>query len=114
VGPLRLEDTLDVMAVNSRYEVLFEICFGDPAQVSLCKKTLAIMTSAYNRKVPPNEALADVEIQRWVWDYVASPNDPNYGTLDASFVAGLSEVEGSGHVGAGAAATPKLGGTHPD
>ena len=105
VRPFRLEDTLGAMAINSRYEPLFDLCFGKPTEVSLCKKTLAILTSAYNRKVPPNEALADIEIQRWTWDYIANPNDPAYGNLDASFVAGLSKVESS-QVNSGPATVP--------
>jgi hypothetical protein len=95
VGTFRLEDTLGALSINSRYEPLFDLCFGKPTEISLCKKTLAILTSAYNRKVAPNEALSDVEIQRWTWDYIASPNDPNYGNLEARFVAGLSETESS-------------------
>jgi hypothetical protein len=89
VTPFQLEDTLGAMSINSRYEPLFDLCFGDAGQVSLCRKTLAVMTSAYNRKAR-GKTLTDVEIQRWVWDYVANPNDPNYGTLEARFVAGLN------------------------
>jgi len=106
VRPFRLEDTLGAMAINSRYEPLFDLCFGKPAELSLCRKTLAILTSAYNRKVPPNEALADIEIQRWAWDYIADPKDPAYGNLDASFVAGLSKAESS-QVDNGPATVPK-------
>ena len=95
VTPFRLEDTLGALSLNSRYEPLFDLCFGTAEQVSLCKKTLTILTSAYNRKVAPDKRLMDVEIQRWNWDYISNPNDPNYGNLNARFVAGLSGAENS-------------------
>jgi predicted DCC family thiol-disulfide oxidoreductase YuxK len=98
VTPFRLEDTIGAMSLNSRYEPLFTLCFGTSDQVSLCKKTLTVLTSAYNRKVGPDKRVMDVEIQRWKWDYISNPNDPNYGNLNARFVAGLSGAENSqGH-----------------
>src|SRR5215831_6566820 len=95
VSPFRLEDTLGAMSINSRYEPLFTLCFGPTDQVSVCKKTLTVLTSAYNKKVVPDKRLTDLEIQRWNWDYISNPNDPNYGNLDARFVAGLSGAESS-------------------
>jgi len=96
VRPFRLEDTLGAMSINSRYEPLFDLCFGAADQVSLCKRTLTVLTTAYNKKVPPGKRLMDVEIQRWNWDYISNPNDPNYGSLKARFVAGLSGAESNG------------------
>jgi len=93
VSPFHLEDTLGAMSINSRYENLFLLCFGAPDQVTLCKKTLTVLTSAYNKKVAPGKRLRDVEIQRWNWDYISNPNDPNYGSLDARFLVGLSGTE---------------------
>jgi predicted DCC family thiol-disulfide oxidoreductase YuxK len=93
VSSFRLEDTLPAMSLNSRYEPLFYLCFGPADQVSICKKTLTVLTSAYNKKAAPGKRLTDLEIQRWKWDYISNPNDPNYGNLDARFVAGLSGAE---------------------
>src|SRR5262245_6637352 len=86
VSPIYLEDTLDVMSINSRYEGLFDLCFGDTDQTALCRKTLMIMGSAYNGKNRSSDKLRRVEIQRWKWDFDSSPRDPQYGALDATFV----------------------------
>jgi hypothetical protein len=96
VSTFQLEDTLGAMSINSRYEPLFDLCFGsEDRQLALCKKTLGIMMSAYNRKAAPDKMLADLEIQRWTWDYMSDPQDPNYGNLDARYVAGLAGAERS-------------------
>ena len=93
VSPIYLEDTLGFMSINSRYEPLFILCFGKPNEIDICKKTLAVLGSAYNKKVPPGEKLTHLEIQTWKWNFRANPRDPNYGDLHARFVA---EVPASG------------------
>jgi predicted DCC family thiol-disulfide oxidoreductase YuxK len=85
-----LEDTLNVMSINSRYERLFDLCFGDAQDVDLCKQTLSVLGSAYNKKVPASEKLTELEIQRWKWDFGSHPRDPNYGNLDTRIVAQIS------------------------
>ena len=97
VSPIYLEDTLDVMSINSRYEGLFDLCFGDPDQTALCRKTVMILGSAYNGKNGRTDRLKQVEIQRWKWDFDARPRDPRYGDLDATFVG---DVPSSGVVAA--------------
>jgi hypothetical protein len=93
VSPVYLEDTLGVLSINSRYEPLFELCFGDAGQIALCKKTLSILGSAYNGKAPAGDKLTHLEIQRWKWDFGSKPRDPNYGDLDAR-VIGEVRVDG--------------------
>jgi predicted DCC family thiol-disulfide oxidoreductase YuxK len=92
VSPFRLEDTIGVMSINSRYENLFDLCFGrTDDQVDLCKRTLWILGGAYNRKTPSPDKLTQLEIQRWKWDYGLNPRDPQYGQLDASFIGDVAE-----------------------
>jgi hypothetical protein len=78
------------MSINSRYERLFGLCFGDPKEVELCKQTLSVLGSAYNKNAPANEKLTQLEIQRWQWDFGSHPRDPNYGNLDTRIVAEVS------------------------
>jgi hypothetical protein len=78
------------MSTNSRYERLFDLCFGDAQDVDLCKQTLSVLGSAYNKKVAASEKLTELEIQRWKWDFGAHPRDPNYGNLDTRIVAQIS------------------------
>jgi hypothetical protein len=92
VAPIYLEDTLDVMSINSRYEGLFELCFGDPEQTALCRRTLMIMGAAYNGKNGSSDTLKQLEIQRWKWDFEARPRDPRYGELDATFVGDVQSA----------------------
>ena len=89
VSPVYLEDTLGVFSINSRYEGLFLVCFGDAEQNALCRKTLGILGSAYNRKAS-GDKLTRLEIQRWKWDFAANPRDPNYGELDARFIGDVA------------------------
>lgn len=99
VSTLRLEDTIGVLALNSRYEALFELCFGNSAQSGLCQKTVLILGSAYNKKVAAGDKLTQLEIQRWKWDFGANPRDPNYGQMDTRFI---SEVLRDRPAGSGA------------
>jgi predicted DCC family thiol-disulfide oxidoreductase YuxK len=87
VSRIFLEDTLSVMSINSRYERLFDLCFGDAKDVDLCKQTLSVLGSAYNKKTPAGDQLTQLEIQRWKWDFGAHPRDPNYGNLDTRIIA---------------------------
>jgi predicted DCC family thiol-disulfide oxidoreductase YuxK len=86
ISKIYLEDAIGAWSINSRYEILFDLCFGKPADLDLCKKTLSILGSAYNKKVAPGEKLTDLEIQRWKWDFGSDPQDPHYGYLDARFI----------------------------
>jgi hypothetical protein len=94
VAWIQLEDTIPVFSINSRYEALFELCFGQADDISLCKKTVSILGSAYNKKVPPAKRLTGLEIQSWVWDFGSSPHDPNHGQMEKSF---LGEIAVNGH-----------------
>jgi len=91
ISPIYLEDSLGAMSINSRYEPLFSFCFSDePHNLEICKKTLNVLGIAYNKKTPPGEKVAQYEIQRWKWDFVANPQDSNYGTLDARIILDIS------------------------
>jgi predicted DCC family thiol-disulfide oxidoreductase YuxK len=94
IDSFNFEDTLPVFSINSRYEVLFDLCFGQPLEIDLCKKTLSILGSAYNKQVAPAERLTGLEIQRWAWDFGSSPRDPNYGQMEQSF---LGEIPARGY-----------------
>jgi hypothetical protein len=86
VSRFYLEDTLGVMSINSRYEPLFDICFGNADQIAVCRKTLSILGAAYNGKARSGEKLTHLEIQRWKWDFGSNPRDPNHGGLEARFI----------------------------
>ncbi len=91
ISPIYLEDSLGAVSINSRYESLFDFCFSDkPRDLEICKKTFSVLGSAYNKKTPPGEKVTQYEIQRWTWDFVSNPQDPNYGTLDARMIFDIS------------------------
>ena len=93
ITPIQLEDTLGAWSINSRYEPLFDLCFGEPQEVDLCKRTLAILGSNYNKNRVSGEKLTGLEIQRWKWDFRADPDDPQYGHLDARFIGQVRPVQ---------------------
>lgn len=81
-----LEDTVSAMSLNSRYEGLFDLCFGPPDDVQICNKWMTALASAYNRKARPGKRMTAYEIQKWQWDFAANPRDPHYGALTDRFV----------------------------
>ena len=83
---LNIEDTIAFLSINSRYEPLYDWCFGNDEQLVVCRKLLSILGTAYNQKTAAADPLAGIEIQRWKWDYGAKPRDPHFGDLDARFV----------------------------
>jgi predicted DCC family thiol-disulfide oxidoreductase YuxK len=87
VSPVYLEDSLAFMSINSRYEPLFVLCFGDANHIALCRKTLSILGSAYNDRARSRDNLTHLEIQRWRWDFGSRPRDPDHGEIDARLVA---------------------------
>jgi len=91
IGKAYFEDAIGAWSINSRYEALFDLCFGKPAEIDTCRKSLAVLGAAYNKKVPPGERLAAYEIQRWTWDFRSHPSDPQYGHLDARFIYNINE-----------------------
>ena len=91
ISPIYLEDSLGAVSINSRYEPLFDFCFSEePRDLETCKKTLGVLGHAYNKKAVHGAKVMRYEMQRWKWDFVASPHDSNYGTLDARIIFDIS------------------------
>jgi len=91
VIPIQLERTLPVMSINSRYEELFMLCFSRAAEnVALCKKTLGVLGFAYNEKADVGRRVTQLEIQKWRWDFLAQPKDPNHGDVIEHVVSEVS------------------------
>jgi len=91
ISPIYFEDSLGALSINSRYEPLFDLCFSEKLHdLEICKKTLSVLGTAYNKKTPSGEKVTQYEIQRWTWDFVSNPQDSNYGTLDARMIFDLS------------------------
>jgi predicted DCC family thiol-disulfide oxidoreductase YuxK len=86
VSKAYFEDAIGAWSINSRYEALFDLCFGHPTEIEICKKSLAVLGSAYNKKVSPEEKLTRYELQKWMWDFRANPSDPQYGKMVGKFV----------------------------
>jgi predicted DCC family thiol-disulfide oxidoreductase YuxK len=90
VSQIYLEDAIGAWSINSRYEPLFDLCFGPPSRLDICRKSLAALGSAYNKKAPPGEKLRAYELQKWEWDFRANPSDPQYGNMVGRFVFNLN------------------------
>jgi len=87
ISPIYLEDSLGAVSINSRYEPLFYLCLSEkPSDLEVCKKTFTVLGAAYNKKLPLGEKVTQYEIQRWKWDFVAHPQDANYGTMEARMI----------------------------
>jgi hypothetical protein len=92
ISQIYLEDAIGAWSINSRYEGLFYLCFGQPSGLDTCKKSLTVLGSAYNKKVPPGQKLTAYEIQKWEWDFGANPSDPRYGNMVDRFVFDIRQM----------------------
>jgi predicted DCC family thiol-disulfide oxidoreductase YuxK len=83
----RFEDTIGALALDARYSVFLDKCFGvRPGDVEVCKKFLSAAASAYNKKAQPGQGVTQYELQAWIWDFRSYPLDPNYGKLTDRFI----------------------------
>jgi predicted DCC family thiol-disulfide oxidoreductase YuxK len=81
ISIVRLEDGIGAIALDSRYSVAIDKCFGGLADVPVCEKFLIANGSAYNVRRRPGNRLTHYEIQAWMWDFLSSPHDPHFGQL---------------------------------
>lgn len=96
VARARLEDGIGALALDSRYSVALDKCFGTAEAVSICEQFLVASAAAYNARRPPGTRLTHYEIQTWTWDFLSDPHDPDHGRLQERFVVGAS---GTPHAG---------------
>jgi len=90
IASARLEDGIGALALDSRYSVALDKCFGSADAVSICEKFLVANATAYNAHRPPGTRLTHYEIQTWTWDFLSNPRDPDYGRLQQRFVVGAT------------------------
>jgi predicted DCC family thiol-disulfide oxidoreductase YuxK len=81
LASVRLEDGIGAYALDGRYMVAINRCFGQIADVSLCEKFLTANGAAYNMHRKLGNRLTQYEIQTWTWDFLSSPRDPDHGEL---------------------------------
>lgn len=93
IRSVRFEDGIGAVALDGRYSVTVDKCFGSAADVSICEKFLSASASAYNAHSVPGNRLTQYEIQTWTWDFVSNPRDPQYGRLEKRFIV---DVTGGG------------------
>jgi predicted DCC family thiol-disulfide oxidoreductase YuxK len=86
VSSVRIEDGIGALALDGRYQVPLDKCFGGVADVSVCEQFLVANGSAYNVDKRPGDRLTQYEIQNWTWDFLSSPRDPHYGQLQNRFI----------------------------
>ena len=70
---------------DSRYRLAIEDAFGNAERQERCRRFLDAMMRAANRKEDAKRP-ASVEIQRWRWNVVDDPDDPDRGILTDRFV----------------------------
>jgi predicted DCC family thiol-disulfide oxidoreductase YuxK len=90
VSSVRLEDGVGALALDGRYQVALDRCFGNAANVSVCEKFLVASASAYNARSRPGNKLTGYEIQTWKWNFLSNPRDPDHGELDRRFIVDVT------------------------
>jgi predicted DCC family thiol-disulfide oxidoreductase YuxK len=91
ISPTYLEDTIDGMSMNGRYESLFDLCFGSPRDLDICKVWLAALASGHNEKAPRGKKLTAYEIQKWTWDFRSNALDHQRGDIADGVIYKISE-----------------------
>jgi len=100
---VRIEDAVPLLSFNGRYVVHLESCFGDPAEEQICRRFLTASLAAYNRKSRPHDRLIGYEVDKVIWDYHVSPDDPMHGRIVERFALTAGGL--SSHPPAGARQT---------
>ena len=54
-------------------------------RLEICGKFLAASLPAYHRKSRPHDRLVGYEVQKVIWDYRVSPDDPMYGRVARAY-----------------------------
>jgi predicted DCC family thiol-disulfide oxidoreductase YuxK len=85
LSPVRIEDAIPLTSFNGRYSPALEACFGNPAEKQICGKFLAASLTVYNRKSRPHDRLIGYEVDKVIWDYHVSPDDPMHGRTAERF-----------------------------
>ncbi|PWT80818.1 MAG: hypothetical protein C5B57_11615 [Blastocatellia bacterium] len=98
---VRLEDGIAAMRFNGRYSPAIEGCFGEPAEKEICRKFLNANLAAYNSKSRPEDQLNSYEVDKVVWDFELSPQDPLYGRIADRFTVMVNASEKGRHVASG-------------
>lgn len=67
---------------DTRYRLTLKGCFAEELQsVQTCGAFLETVAAVHNRTAEPGHKLAQIEIQRWQWNFLTEPTHPNYGRL---------------------------------
>jgi predicted DCC family thiol-disulfide oxidoreductase YuxK len=92
-SPARLEDGIPALRFNGRYRMAaYEDCFGEPAQRQICQKFLSASLAAYNRKSRASDRLTRYEIDKVMWDFRLTPDDPMHGHTVERVVSAVGEA----------------------
>ena len=84
---VRLEDGIAALRFNARYRIAaYEHCFGTPAEKDVCRKFLSATMAVYNQKSGSRDKFTGLEVEKWEWDFRASPDDPMYGRIAERYV----------------------------
>jgi predicted DCC family thiol-disulfide oxidoreductase YuxK len=90
ISGVRLEEGVGALALDARYSIALDKCFGGAADVSVCEKFFIASAAAYNLHRWPGNRLTRYEIQTWKWDFVSNPRDPHYGQLAKRFIVDVT------------------------
>jgi predicted DCC family thiol-disulfide oxidoreductase YuxK len=84
---VRLEDGIAALRFNQRYRIAaYEHCFGQPAEKDVCRKFLSATMAVYNQKSAPRDRFTSLEVNKWLWDFRSSPDDPMRGRIAERYV----------------------------
>jgi hypothetical protein len=88
-----IQDSIPAIAtIDSRYRAAIRGAFRpsgpgwDQRGVGVCRDFLRSVTSAYNAKHSTNDPIRTLEVQQWIWNFLAYPQDSEHGVLANRFV----------------------------
>ncbi|MGB3465515.1 MAG: hypothetical protein WBA74_09600, partial [Cyclobacteriaceae bacterium] len=78
---------------STRARTIVKECFSkDVEQVMVCDKFLDAAAMAYNSKPQNTEKITSFSIQRWRWNFLSYPHDPNYGKMIKNHVLKIDNI----------------------
>lgn len=103
--PVRVGESVGALRWDGRDTRLLKQCFsgqrnekGDLMSKDLvaCQKFLVVGGSIYNKKSPLDRRITQLELQEWVWNFRATPSDPEHGKVRSRIIVEIDPVQTAG------------------
>ena len=104
---LHLRDCIPAMADSRYQDFVWRSSYGGRDE-QLMNAIVDACAAAWNRNAAPETRIAEIEIQRWAWNFLEDPHDPEPGQLMHRYIRDVAERRTRHLIGIPAAAPDLL------